>query len=64
MENLISAGKVQFKEIRYFLFWDSSNGEIWFSQDNSLVKFQVAHLSSPSKEMVPEIFVEHLKSQE
>jgi hypothetical protein len=64
MENLISAGKVHFKDINYSLFWDASNGEIWFSQDNGHVKFQVAYLSSPTKEMVAETFIDYLKSQE
>jgi hypothetical protein len=64
MENLILAGNIRYKGSNYSLYWDPSDGEIWFSQDNEHSRYQIAHLSAPSKEMVAEIFINFLKSQE
>ena len=64
MSNLKPAGSAYFNGVSYRLYWDPTNGEIWFTEENSTVRFQMAHIASATKANVENVFLEYLKSQE
>ena len=64
MNSFKSAGTLQYRGILYRLFWDPSNGEIWYSEGNSKAKFQIANISATTKKDVPKVFLKYLKSQD